>query len=125
MTYEEVQQIIDEILMDNNLQGKIKINYGKTLNIPEEISVLQKTLGWYLYKTGDRGNGYYDGPYDVNALIGMLIYSLPLKIDVKEDFVKKFPSKKMDDGDYFDNQIFYSEFDIDAYEAEHPEKKVE
>ena len=123
--YEKIKNTMDSVLKQNNIENTVTLSYGSIKGIPEELAVFRKKLGWYYYISDDRNNGYYTGPYDFNALILKLCNKLHLSNDYHEKIRSKYRSQKMDDFYYCDNELFRTEEEIDLYEAEHPEKKVE
>ena len=123
--YKEIKSIMDTILKQNNIEKTVTLSYGSIKGIPEELAVFRRKLGWYYYFSDDRNNGFYTGPYDFNALILSICNEMPLDKDFHADIRSKYRSQKMDDFYYCDNELFKTEEEIDRYEAEHPEKKVE
>lgn len=123
--YEPVNSIISSILRTNGIEDKVTLNYGKNLGCPEEFAIYHKKLGWYYYISDDRNNSYYKGPYDINALIQIVTYEFPLDDEVTDKISENYPSEKLENYEYINYKMFYSEQEIDAFEVEHPEKKVE
>ena len=123
--YTNVKSVMDSIISQNNIEEKVTISYGSIKRFPEELAVFRKKLGWYYYLSDDRNNGYYKGPYDLNALIQLVTYRFPLDNQITDRISEDFPSSRLDNLEYIYYEPFYSEEAIDLYEAEHPEKKVE
>lgn len=123
--YNEVKDILDRILLDNNIVDKVTLSYGQIYGCPEEFSIIRKSLGWYYYMSDDRNNGFYEGPYDLNALIHMIVNRFPIKKEIRQNLLQNYPSEKLENFEYIDNKLFKTEQEIEEYEIAHPEKKVE
>lgn len=123
--YIPINKIISELLIQNGIENKVTISYGNIIGCPEEIAIFRKKLGWYYYISDDKNQGYYKGPYDLNALIVLVTFIFPLSKDVHDFIRNKYRSFKMDNFEYVDYKLYTSEQEIDAFEAKYPEKKVE
>ncbi len=86
--------------------SRIKIAFEEKLNLPEEISCFKRESGWYYYTSDERNRGIYRGPYDMNTLIHVLAFRLPIEKNERMELDKTFPSEAFNSGDYLSTKSY-------------------
>ncbi len=97
--------------------SRIKIAFQKKLNLPEEIACFKRKSGWYYYSSDDRNRGIYRGPYDLNTLIHVLAFRLPIEKDERMELDQKFPSEAFNSGNYLSTKSFLTVEQIEKFES--------